>query len=378
MYDRGSFGFIRPDDHGPDMFVLPNQCSAFGGKLPPLGTRMVYSVVNDTKTKRDRADEVVAEDAHLAQMGIMNPYPKLSDEARDTVPRGVVLFAAKMRQAEVNGAIAAKQTQDQVEQFHSQILGEGWVAGTMGKNQEKFGFITQDNGKGDMFVMPKQCTGFAGQFPPEGARVIFNVVMDATTSKPRAENVQPEPTGFSALITSLGMASMLGNNPAGEAAVGDAQKVAENAGQEGVAVARLPMVSESHQQAAVTGVMKMAHESGMFGFIAQDSGSEDLMVMADQCGALGGKLPPVQTPVIYNVGVDNLGKACAQNVQLNVAKMTLMGQEVPAFPSNNTNDMMSTFMSLFQQQQAQGGTPDTTALQAQLQTFQGKGRSAPY
>mmetsp|Transcript_77571 Transcript_77571/g.222145 ORF Transcript_77571/g.222145 Transcript_77571/m.222145 type:complete len:678 (-) Transcript_77571:125-2158(-) len=53
------FGFITPDDgDGGEMFVVPSGCRAYGGNLPPLGTRVQYRVIPDKESGKVRADDV--------------------------------------------------------------------------------------------------------------------------------------------------------------------------------------------------------------------------------------------------------------------------------------------------------------------------------
>jgi cold shock CspA family protein len=131
--DQGKFGFIQQDCGEEDMFAL----APIGGALPAIGSRVVYDVVMDAKTGRPRAE---------------NMRPEGQAERR---------------------------------------------TGSMLKDSGKFGFIQQDCGEEDMFVLaPKE----GGSLPPLGSRVEYDVVQDAKTGRPRAENVVPvdESAGYGA------------------------------------------------------------------------------------------------------------------------------------------------------------------------------------
>merc|ERR1719507_555421 len=135
-----TFGFIEQDVGGDNMFVIPSCCEAFGmGKMiPPKGTRVLYSVVADEKTGRPRAMDVQPESAPVA------------------------------------------------------AFGGGNCAGTITKSTAQYGFIQQDSGGDNMFVIPSTCEAFGKQVPPVGTRVVYGVVADEKTGRPRADGVMPE------------------------------------------------------------------------------------------------------------------------------------------------------------------------------------------
>lgn len=141
---KDKFGFIKQDHDEENMFVMPNACESFGGEIPPVGTRVSYDVVIDSKTGRPRADNVC-------------PPP---------------------------------------------------LSGTMLSVKEgKYGFIRQDCSDENMFVMPNACQAFGSIIPEVGTRVRYDIVADSKTGRPRAENVRPDTSQPKPLLQTTGWAT---------------------------------------------------------------------------------------------------------------------------------------------------------------------------
>lgn len=248
--ENGRFGFIAQDNGGDDMFVMPGECIGFGRALPPVGTRVMYTVGRDPKKGEPRAEDVVPE-----------------DEGGDVMQELLGLFDPEQ---------AEKEPQ----------LPEGTLSGTVKRSCGNFGFILQDNGEADMFLMPVQCKAFGGRLPPVGARVVYTVGTDAKTGKPMADDVKPEE-------------ALLGGNPALPRWRREMRPHRPVDGEPALPADDLQSILEV---GTCTGIVK--HNSGKFGFILQDGSEADMFFMPIQCEAFGGVCPPVGTRVIYEVTED--------------------------------------------------------------------------
>jgi len=125
-------------------------------------------------------------------------------------------------------------------------------SGSILKDNGKFGFIKQDSGEADMFIL----TDIGGVLPPVGTRVLYDVVADRKTGKPRAENVIVEGARYGA------SGSMMDR----------------------------------------FGTLINVADHGKFGFIRQDSGEADMFALTP----IGGALPPVGTRVIIVLSITRL------------------------------------------------------------------------
>lgn len=208
----GQFGFISQDTQdGTEvrMFVLPRAC---GGQIPPVGTRVTYTVVEDAKTGRPRAEEV---------MVLAPPSPTAASPAPQPMYG--------------KGGMGKMDTMDM------------WMSGTISQVQPTYGFIQPDDGQDRMFVLPGSCTSCGEGIPPVGTRVLYRVVADMKTGKPRAEDVNLEAEDWAS----------------------------EKAGS----------------------IMECGER---YGFILEDTG-EKMFLMPAACSAFGSVIPPEGTRVTFRV-----------------------------------------------------------------------------
>jgi len=179
---NGSFGFIQVDGGGaPDMFVMPGACAGFDSTIPPIGTQVRFVVVADAKTGRPRAEKVrpagtALFSEFLAAAGAAGDEAQAQSQALYDAQVTEIL-SAQTNAGSITDLVATSET--------------GPRTGTVLKWDGRFGFIAQDCGEADMFVMPNACDGL-GTLPQVGQRVVYSVVTDTKTGRPRAEHVRPD------------------------------------------------------------------------------------------------------------------------------------------------------------------------------------------
>lgn len=273
--ERGNYGFIKQDNGEDDMFVLPGACKAFGERFPPKGTRVGYNIVSDSRSGKVKAEDLQLEGGVLGGMS-----------------SGAMALVQKALTAGGNSGGGARGGYQQPllapniqKQSTSQVY-----TGLFDRERGTFGFIKQDNGLEDMFVLPGCCEAFGGVFPPIGARLMYTVNYDTKNGKPIAENVQPESgSHFGATIQAANQAAFNFKAPtSAQLAIYPPESIYSGS---------------------------FDRERGSFGFIKQDGGQDDMFVLPGCCEAFGGAFPAVGTRVTYTVNLDTKnGKPIAENV----------------------------------------------------------------
>lgn len=327
---HGKYGFIKQDSTDENMFVLPLACIGFGSQLPPIGCRVAYDVGIDEKTGRPKALEVVPLDQTQAfEQGVKRPR-------NDIPPMMERSVAARYDSYPQSYGSEASGSRSGVMQT---IVSHG-----------KFGFILEDGG-GDMFVIPSTCEG--GVFPPIGARVTYDVVTDAVTGRPRAENVRSSAGSFSGgswgdswggswgatgdsswgrapIGAPIGAPSPRLYGPASFAGASPSYPSPRGPyGTKSYPAIGAPYSASAPASGRPSGIMLapkpapplgraagvLLSDNGKFGFIQQDSGGENMFVMPSACQAFGGRLPPLGTRMTYAIVVDSkTGRPRAEEV----------------------------------------------------------------
>jgi len=324
---QDTFGFIKQDNGGEDMFVLPGACVAFGGWLPPAGTRVLFVPEPDPQNGRMRASQVRPESGELPP-GMPPPFdPHATAQAAAAGPGSVANLGGL-------GASAAPQTQPHQFPCQKAELLPGERTGTiLARNGEgaKFGFIKQDTGDEDMFVLPLACSSFGGILPPVGTRVIYSLELDPKSQRMRALNVRPE---------------------SGHVSGGAPAAVVMNPGER-------------------SGIM-LARRQESFGFIKQDNGEEDMFVLPGACVAFGGALPAAGTRVLYVAEPElQTGKVRANHVRPEVSGSALDDSSVELPGLGEESGMVLSHSGKFAFIKRDNGLPDMYLLPSACQAFGG-------
>lgn len=280
-------GYIKQDT-GLEVLITAAQCAALGGALPPMGTRLTFEVVLDPSVGMLRADNVQLETAALSGFGAMFAAQAFQPQAQQLMPSMASFGAMNMNKsaglqnqlatpARPPNQLALATLPAAPAAAPGRVHSANRQSGIFAQSKESFGFIKQDSGEADMFVVPKACTAFSWAFPPVGTRVAFEVVPSPKNGKPMAQNVRP----------------------------------------------------------AFSGTMLQAKTN--FGFIKQDNGEPDMFVIPQACAYFEAQLPPLGMRVVYEVVFsEKNGKMMAEDVQpmLKDAAAGTLGQlALPAIPS---------------------------------------------
>eukprot|EP00931_Biecheleriopsis_adriatica_P051540 TRINITY_DN2990_c0_g1_i1.p1 TRINITY_DN2990_c0_g1~~TRINITY_DN2990_c0_g1_i1.p1 ORF type:complete len:863 (-),score=173.12 TRINITY_DN2990_c0_g1_i1:72-2537(-) len=385
--DAGKYGFIKQDSGGPDMFVRDWSC--VGGAFPAVGTRVRYAVVTDASSGKPRAEDVDVMDksskpqqsnwlqtgdtytgtfiknagghGYIRQDGcedhaVVEPAECTGFEEKLPVPGTRVSYTVDMQGP---GRFMALQVHPETvvesnEEFH----------GTVQRKFDNFGFIKPDKGGPHVFCYASKTSSV----PQPGTRVVYKMVKDKGTGRPRADDVRPAHGDDSKKLKNVSPkppshppateAQKKGHNPrvipprleenrvpspasapgspANSTASGamDAEEdapVSDDEAFEQEEIGEQEMEQEDaenekdengwfkYPKAAKTFTGVFVKEIGKagFGFIKQDAGGPDMFVKDWSC--VGGAFPVIGTHVRYAVVTDaSTGRPRAENVELQV------------------------------------------------------------
>lgn len=319
----GTLGYIK-QDMGTEVLVTTAQCAGIGGALPPAGTRLTFDLVLDPTMAMLRADNVQLEVATAfpglgallagqpqalapstthAAGGLASQFA--SSLAAMTPAAGLALQPAAMA-----GTLALQQPglqpALQPSPTAARLFSSGRKSGVFSQAKESFGFIKQDSGEPDMFVIPRECAAFGLAFPAPGTRVVFETTHSEKTGKAMAQNCRP---------AFAGTMSQIKNN---------------------------------------------------YGFIKQDSGEPDMFVLPQGCPYFETTLPPIGMRVVFELSVsERTGRPTANDVQPMFKDQAAAGQAAlqvgpgvnPALMAAQMNPALAAFGLQALQDLANGTAP---------------------
>lgn len=102
------WGFIRPDAGDGDLFVMPRQCVALGGVLPPAGTRVTFVLGTNPQNGKPCAEQV--EQIAPGERPMMMSFSCLATSSKDPAP--LALTDAPPRLAITDVAAAGEPAQE--------------------------------------------------------------------------------------------------------------------------------------------------------------------------------------------------------------------------------------------------------------------------
>eukprot|EP00930_Biecheleria_cincta_P032360 TRINITY_DN22457_c0_g1_i2.p1 TRINITY_DN22457_c0_g1~~TRINITY_DN22457_c0_g1_i2.p1 ORF type:complete len:543 (-),score=82.48 TRINITY_DN22457_c0_g1_i2:18-1469(-) len=264
--DGDKYGYLQQDNGDPDLFVLPKHCES--GIIPAKGTRVTYSVGMDPQKGRPMAEHVQPE-----------------------------FQASFPRSAKRSAAAAFPQAGAMPSSFHGS--GSGLLSGTISRDGDKFGYLQQDSGEPDLFVLPKACA--MGVIPPKGTPVLYSIGVDPKKGRPLAENVQEAQSRQPYSRPEAFSASQTFSRPTKRMAVALP-----------AVPAQAPVDFYEGSGGLLSGVI--SRDGDRFGYLQQDNGEPDIFVLPKSCA--GGLIPPKGTRVVYTLGLDpRKGLPQAENVQ---------------------------------------------------------------
>ncbi|CAK0888196.1 unnamed protein product, partial [Prorocentrum cordatum] len=168
------------------LFVLPQFCYAFQRKIPPPGTRVQYELGVDPKKGEPLAKNVQPTGEPPVELSAKGTRAWGADW-----DGGAWDWAQDQDWGEDSGGDWGSAPAPPTMRAPPAADPDGVRTGTISRSVAKFGYVAQDSGEPDLFVLPAACKGFELAIPPPGTRVAYRRGRDPK-GMPVAQDVRPE------------------------------------------------------------------------------------------------------------------------------------------------------------------------------------------